>query len=307
MVELVDTEVDAAPTDGQVQQLISAEKGHRGKGIPRTWRAPRKEPDDRVILVVDAAGGIALSRDGGVTTPSPPIVDGTAAGGALSGTYPNPGFAGAAPIRVGTPAGGDLTGTYPNPTLAPATIAQLIPAGVIWAYGGSGAPVGWLACDGATVDRASYPALFAAIGTAHNVGGESGTVFRLPDLRGRVPLGPDATHPLGQRGGSASPPHTHGMAAHTHATSLAHDHLATHPTSTSAVNVASLSDTHQPAAVGFKAVGLDHWHGFDVPGLAPTVTGSSPPSAADTAGPDYPAGGGLPPYASVAFIIRTGA
>lgn len=46
------------------------------------------------------------------------IVSGDAAGGVLSGTYPNPGMAaGAAAANLGA-AGGDLTGTYPSPSLA---------------------------------------------------------------------------------------------------------------------------------------------------------------------------------------------
>ena len=39
--------------------------------------------------------------------------------------------------------------------------------------------------------RATYPALFAAIGTTYNTGGEAGTDFRLPDLRGEFVRGWD--------------------------------------------------------------------------------------------------------------------
>lgn len=60
---------------------------------------------------------------------------------------------------------------------------RLVPAGVIAPYGGTSAPSGWLACNGASVSRTTYAALFSAIGTAY--GTASGTTFRLPDLRGR--------------------------------------------------------------------------------------------------------------------------
>lgn len=61
--------------------------------------------------------------------------------------------------------------------------------GVIEAFGGLTPPAGYLACDGSTVLRTAYPALFAAIGVSWNTGGEAGTVFRLPDYRGRTIVG----------------------------------------------------------------------------------------------------------------------
>lgn len=76
-----------------------------------------------------------------------------------------------------------------------AAIAKLLkartPAGKIDIFGGAVAPPGSLFCDGSVVSRAAYADLFAAIGTAFNTGGEAGTDFRLPDLRGRLPLGQD--------------------------------------------------------------------------------------------------------------------
>ncbi len=46
---------------------------------------------------------------------------------------------------------------------------------------------GCLFCDGTSYERASYPVLFAAIGTAF--GSADSTHFNIPDLRGRLPLG----------------------------------------------------------------------------------------------------------------------
>ncbi|MGN8278169.1 phage tail protein [Pseudomonas sp. SMN5] len=50
---------------------------------------------------------------------------------------------------------------------------------------------GWLKCNGAVLLRASYPRLFAVIGTAHNSGGETSLQFRLPDYRGEFVRGFD--------------------------------------------------------------------------------------------------------------------
>lgn len=62
-----------------------------------------------------------------------------------------------------------------------------IPSGVILDFAGplGNVPAGYLPCDGSVVLQATYPDLFAAIGTSWNTGGELGTEFRLPDFRGR--------------------------------------------------------------------------------------------------------------------------
>lgn len=83
----------------------------------------------------------------------------------------------------------------------------------------STAPAGWLLCQGQSVLRADYPDLFAAIGTTY--GSTSGTTFNLPDMRGRVPVGRDASQTefdvLGERSGAKT--HTLSVAempAHSH-------------------------------------------------------------------------------------------
>lgn len=62
-----------------------------------------------------------------------------------------------------------------------------VPAGCIMDYAGAAAPTGWLLCDGASVLRATYPALFTAIGTTF--GSADGTHFTLPDARGKTVIG----------------------------------------------------------------------------------------------------------------------
>lgn len=69
--------------------------------------------------------------------------------------------------------------------------ATVLPVGIIIPYGGTTEPTGWLFCYGQTVSRTTYADLFAAFGTTYNTGGEAGTDFRLPDMRGRVVAGQD--------------------------------------------------------------------------------------------------------------------
>lgn len=61
--------------------------------------------------------------------------------------------------------------------------------GSVMMYAGAAAPTGWLLCNGAVVAQATYAALFAIISTAFDTGGEGAGNFRLPDFRGRIPVG----------------------------------------------------------------------------------------------------------------------
>lgn len=62
------------------------------------------------------------------------------------------------------------------------------PSGAILQFAGSSAPANWLLCDGSLVSRTTYANLFAAISTTYGAG-DGSTTFKLPDLRGRVPVG----------------------------------------------------------------------------------------------------------------------
>ena len=59
-----------------------------------------------------------------------------------------------------------------------------IPPGMIAPFGMSGAPTGWLICNGSAVSRSTYSALFSAIGTTWG-GGDGSSTFNVPDFRGR--------------------------------------------------------------------------------------------------------------------------
>jgi microcystin-dependent protein len=71
----------------------------------------------------------------------------------------------------------------PKQQLDAGVAAVALPPGVIMDYGGETCPAGWLECDGSSVARATYPGLFAAIGTLH--GSADANSFNLPNHRGR--------------------------------------------------------------------------------------------------------------------------
>lgn len=60
-----------------------------------------------------------------------------------------------------------------------------VPTGCLLAYGGSRPPVGFLMCDGAEINRASYSTLFAVISTKFGDGDKIST-FKLPDMRDKM-------------------------------------------------------------------------------------------------------------------------
>jgi microcystin-dependent protein len=74
--------------------------------------------------------------------------------------------------------------------LAPALLAQFIPAGAVLPFAGTVVPSGFLLCNGQAVSRTTYSDLYTAIGVAHGSGNGS-TTFNVPDYRGRFLRGLD--------------------------------------------------------------------------------------------------------------------
>lgn len=83
-------------------------------------------------------------------------------------------------------------------------------AGAVMYFARTAPPAGWLKANGATVSRALYPELFAAIGTVFGAG-DGATTFGLPDLRGEFlrgldeARGVDPDRVLGSSQASAAP------------------------------------------------------------------------------------------------------
>lgn len=102
----------------------------------------------------------------------------------------------------------------------------------IWATGS--APTGWLICDGSAVSRSTYSGLFAVLGTTYGAG-DGSTTFNLPNLKGRVVVGRDATDTdfdvLGETRGSKThvltvseiPTHSHAITINANTLDMVYD------------------------------------------------------------------------------------
>jgi microcystin-dependent protein len=135
-----------------------------------------------------------------------------------------------------------------------------MPAGSVTQFAGSTAPTGWLSCDGTTVSRTTYAALFSVIGTTYG-SGDGSTTFALPNMKGRIPVGFDSTQAefdgLGETGGAKThtltsaemPSHTHTQNSHNH-TQDGHGHTTVdggahaHGLTIGTTNTSSTSHTH---------------------------------------------------------------
>lgn len=79
-----------------------------------------------------------------------------------------------------------------------------VPIGSYFPFAGATAPENFLLCDGEEYFTADYPELFGVIARIYG-GSELFGTFRVPDLRGRVPVGKNPSHTsfdaLGEEGG----------------------------------------------------------------------------------------------------------
>lgn len=198
-----------------------------------------------------------------------------------------------------------------------------LPSGVIMPYGGTATtpPTGWLFCNGESHGTATYPNLFAAIGTTY---GGSGTAFGVPDLRRRMVLGFGTSASgtaVGVTGGNfdhthSGPSHTHNMNNHTHSMQN-HVHGMSHTHGVTVSGVLIDTTTFSPGvytnpeaqryaiedvgAIGapknfslVKSIGLhsayNHYHRISIPNLSGSTGGASrsdtdPPSTPNTGTP----------------------
>jgi microcystin-dependent protein len=203
-----------------------------------------------------------------------------------------------------------------------------MPAGSVTQFAGSTAPTGWLSCDGTTVSRTTYSALFAAIGTTYNIGGEAGTDFRLPNMKGRIPVGRDVAQTefdtLGETGGAKThtltsaemPSHTHTQDSHNH-TQNAHGHSGTAQSAGSHSHTVFANNNNPAAGTNAFGVGMvtiasgnsnRNTADAGAHGHTLTVDGNTATNNAATATNQNTGGGGahnnLQPYIVLNYIIK---
>lgn len=169
--------------------------------------------------------------------------------------------------------------------------------GEVTMFAGTSIPADWMQCAWQLLAKASFPALWAAIGATY--GGSTATHFRVPDFSGRVPMGPgtaDASYAtgvtLGSKGGDWARLMTTGeMASHTH-TQDAHSHNAV------------LSTTGGFASGGASAAVVQAGGSFYTlaePLAQIQITSATPAIHANGGGTAFRV---VQPYTSVYFIIK---
>lgn len=154
--------------------------------------------------------------------------------------------------------------------------------GEIRMFAGNFAPAGWMFCEGQYLPISENETLFQLIGTTY--GGDGESTFRLPDLRGRIPIHQGNSFILAETGGAEEITLTiNQMPAHSHAL------LAT-------TNPALTTSPGNAVTLGLSAASVITPYGLDNPSvsLSPTMVS--------------PVGGNQPhtnfqPYLCVDFII----
>lgn len=222
--------------------------------------------------------------------------------------------------------------------LASDSIQLLAPSGSITQYGGSSAPTGWMLCDGSQVAIASFTALYNVLTSSGTVfpfgantngsGAAGSTHFRLPNFKGRVPVGLDSTQTefdaMGEIGGAKThpltvaqlPAHTHTVTqidagGHTHTVNPAGDHTHDVPSRSSSstanhshggVRLAESPSTGTTNGTIATVSAGSHGHTMSDPGNhshSVSVSGGGNGSSSGDAHNN------LQPYITINYIIKT--
>ncbi|GLQ53747.1 phage tail protein [Devosia nitrariae] len=173
-------------------------------------------------------------------------------------------------------------GVAPGDAATVQQMQQAVPAGAVMAFARNTAPTGWLACRGQAVNRTTYAALFAAIGTTFGAG-DGSTTFGLPQMRGEfirgwneTGSGIDASRAFGSTQTDENKQHTHtastsSAGSHDHTGSALSAGAHTHTASTGSAGTHDHSGTassagahsHKIATGGSTSGSFDYGENLD--------------------------------------------
>jgi microcystin-dependent protein len=102
-----------------------------------------------------------------------------------------------------------------------------IPTATVVPWSSASVPSGFLECNGQTVSRSTYSALFAIIGTTYGAGDGSST-FLVPDLQDEVVVGKSNNKALASTGGANTVSSTGNVGGSTANATLSTAQLASH-------------------------------------------------------------------------------
>lgn len=169
------------------------------------------------------------------------------------------------------------------------------PEGMIFPFGATTAPDGYLLCDGASYATIDYPELFAQIG--YYFGG-SGSNFNVPNLLNRTVVGSGDAYAIADTGGQSTvtldvteiPSHNHAASAPT-VNDFGHTH-----TEVTAIPTAILIGVGAPAPSALPSVGVTGLSTTGITVNAPTIDNTGGGAAHEN----------MPPFQAITYIIYAG-
>jgi microcystin-dependent protein len=112
-----------------------------------------------------------------------------------------------------------VTGTGSTSASSAGAASGGFPVGSVTAFSGEALPTGYLWCDGSPFEAVVYPELREVLGVKYVLASDSPGIYRVPDLRSRVPVGAGQGASLSERVLAAS-------GGQENAVVVAHDHGA---------------------------------------------------------------------------------
>ena len=169
-----------------------------------------------------------------------------------------------------------------------------IPTATIVPWSSASVPTGFLECNGQTVSRSTYAALFAIVGTTYGAGDGSST-FAVPDLQDNVAVGKSNNKALASSGGANTVTSTGNVGGSTANATLSEAQLASHAHPGGGGNTAPFNNAPTVA------------------GTAPAATGGNTGNVGSGSGHSHnmsvnftgDATSVIQPYLTIIYIIKT--